>query len=146
MRIVLIGDAESPHLLKWARALDGSEQVELWVASSRGFLREFDALVPAARRLALGIDVQHAGGNLGGPNFAHSQGEQRSQHPAPIHWKRRDHIEYGQNDIRIKQPVNQVASQHIEFLLRSQSPCGGNDGKQDERDYDVYSRAGKRNP
>jgi len=65
VRIVLIGDAESPHLLKWARALDGSAQVELWVASSRGFLREFDALVPADRRLTLDIDVQHAGGNLG---------------------------------------------------------------------------------
>jgi len=65
VRIVLIGDAESPHLLKWARALDGSAQVELWVASSRGFLREFDALVPADRRLTLDIDVQHAGGSLG---------------------------------------------------------------------------------
>jgi glycosyltransferase involved in cell wall biosynthesis len=65
VRIVLIGDAESPHLLKWARALGGSADVELWAASSRGFMGEFDALVPAARRLALDMTVRHAGGNLG---------------------------------------------------------------------------------
>lgn len=62
MRHVLIGDAESPHLLKWARAL--APQVELWVASSRGFLPGFDGVVPPKRRLALGADVAHAGGNV----------------------------------------------------------------------------------
>jgi glycosyltransferase involved in cell wall biosynthesis len=62
-RHVLIGDAESPHLLKWARAL--APQVELWVASSRGFAPGFDGLVPAARRLALGESVAHGGGNVG---------------------------------------------------------------------------------
>ena len=35
MRLVLWGDGESPHLLKWARAL--APRVELWAASSRGF-------------------------------------------------------------------------------------------------------------
>ena len=35
MRLVLLGDGDSPHLLKWARAL--APQVELWAASSRGF-------------------------------------------------------------------------------------------------------------
>ncbi len=63
MRHVLIGDAESPHLLKWARAL--SPHVELWVASSRGFLPGFDACVPPERRLALGATVAHGGGNIG---------------------------------------------------------------------------------
>ena len=52
MRLVLWGDGESPHLLKWARAL--APQLELWAASSRGFLPGFDALVPPERRLALG--------------------------------------------------------------------------------------------
>ena len=51
MRLVLLGDGESPHLLKWARAL--APQVELWAASSRGFLPDWDGLVPPERRLAL---------------------------------------------------------------------------------------------
>ncbi|MFM2059165.1 MAG: hypothetical protein RLY71_3550 [Pseudomonadota bacterium] len=61
-RHVLIGDAESPHLLKWARAL--APLVELWVASSRDFCAGFDGLVPSWRRLALGADVAHGGGNV----------------------------------------------------------------------------------
>jgi glycosyltransferase involved in cell wall biosynthesis len=64
VRIALIGDGQSPHLLKWARALDAAPDVELWVASSRGFLPAFDGLVPAQRRLALDFDSAHAGGNL----------------------------------------------------------------------------------
>lgn len=62
-RHVLIGDGESPHLLKWARAL--APEVELWVASSRGFAPGFDGLVPSWRRLALGAEVAHGGGNAG---------------------------------------------------------------------------------
>ena len=65
MRLVLIGDAQSPHLLKWARALNASAGVELWVASSRGFLSGFDGLLPPNRRLALGFDSVHGGGNIG---------------------------------------------------------------------------------
>ena len=61
MRLVLWGDGESPHLLKWARAL--APQLELWAASSRGFLPGFDALLPAERRLALGTRPDAAGGN-----------------------------------------------------------------------------------
>lgn len=63
MKLVLLGDGESPHLLKWARAL--APQVELWAASSRGFAPGFDALVPAARRLALGTQPRFDGGNIG---------------------------------------------------------------------------------
>ena len=63
MRLVLWGDGESPHLLKWARAL--APQVELWAASSRGFLSGFDACVPAERRLALATAPGFEGGNLG---------------------------------------------------------------------------------
>ena len=63
MRYVLLGDAQSPHLLKWARAL--APQVELWVASSRGFDAGFDGLLPAERRLALNTQADQAGGNIG---------------------------------------------------------------------------------
>ena len=61
MRLVLFGDGESPHLLKWARAL--APRLELWAASSRGFLPGFDAVLPRERRLALGTRPQAAGGN-----------------------------------------------------------------------------------
>ena len=68
MRYVLWGDGESPHLLKWARALatlgaqvfDG---FELWAASSRGFAPDFDSWVPNARRLALQTTPAFEGGN-----------------------------------------------------------------------------------
>ena len=63
IRLVLWGDGESPHLLKWARAL--STRVELFAASSRGFTPAFEALVPAERRLALGRAVKFSGGNIG---------------------------------------------------------------------------------
>lgn len=62
MRLVLIGDGESPHLLKWARAL--APELELWAASSRGFAPEFEALVPAERRYAMNTDPAHGGGNF----------------------------------------------------------------------------------
>jgi glycosyltransferase involved in cell wall biosynthesis len=62
VRLVLIGDGESPHLLKWARAL--SKEVDLWVASTRGFAPEFNFLVPAKQMLALQTSPDHAGGNI----------------------------------------------------------------------------------
>ena len=62
MRLVLFGDGESPHLLKWARAL--APQLELWAASSRAFLPGFDAVLPPERRLALGTRPKAAGGNF----------------------------------------------------------------------------------
>jgi glycosyltransferase involved in cell wall biosynthesis len=65
MRLVLIGDGESPHLLKWARALAQAPGVELWAASSRGFTPELQALLPAARRYAMQTKPDHGGGNFG---------------------------------------------------------------------------------
>lgn len=70
VRYLLFGDGESPHLLKWARALvqEGPQVLpgfELWVASSRGFAAGFETLVPAARRLALATSPRPGGGNLG---------------------------------------------------------------------------------
>jgi glycosyltransferase involved in cell wall biosynthesis len=65
MRLVLIGDGESPHLLKWARALAAQPGIELWAVSSRGFGAGFDAVLPAGRRLALGTRPDAAGGNVG---------------------------------------------------------------------------------
>jgi L-malate glycosyltransferase len=61
VRLVLLGDGDSPHLLKWARAL--APQVELWAASSRGFAPGFETLVPAERRLALDTRPDFEGGN-----------------------------------------------------------------------------------
>ncbi|HEX4508901.1 MAG TPA: glycosyltransferase [Burkholderiaceae bacterium] len=63
IRVVLWGDGESPHLVKWARAL--APRVELYAASSRAFDAGFDGLVPPGCRLAFGHDVRFSGGNLG---------------------------------------------------------------------------------
>ena len=63
MRLALIGDGQSPHLLKWARAL-AAVDVDLWVASSRGFLPGFDDVLPVTRRLALATTPRFEGGNL----------------------------------------------------------------------------------
>ena len=62
LRVVLLGDGESPHLLKWARAL--APRVELHVASSRGLAPALAALVAPERTLLLGHDVKFAGGNV----------------------------------------------------------------------------------
>ncbi len=64
MRYVLIGDGESPHLLKWARALASLPDLELWAASSRGFLAGFDAVIAPEHRLALETRPDAAGGNV----------------------------------------------------------------------------------
>ncbi len=63
MRLVLIGDGDSPHLLKWARALAAQPQLDLWAASSRGFLPGFDAAIAHDRRFALNTAPDAAGGN-----------------------------------------------------------------------------------
>jgi glycosyltransferase involved in cell wall biosynthesis len=64
MRYVLIGDGDSPHLLKWARALAAVPGLELWAASSRGFAAGFDAVLPVQRRLALATTPDAGGGNI----------------------------------------------------------------------------------
>ncbi|MGM9516921.1 glycosyltransferase family 4 protein [Roseateles sp. DB2] len=64
MKLVLIGDGESPHLLKWGRALAAVSGLQLYAASSRGFTEAFEAIVPAERRLVLGTDPRHGGGNV----------------------------------------------------------------------------------
>jgi glycosyltransferase involved in cell wall biosynthesis len=64
MRLVLIGDGDSPHLLKWARALAAVPGMDLWAVSSRGFAPGFEALTPASHRLALGTSPDAGGGNV----------------------------------------------------------------------------------
>jgi hypothetical protein len=59
MRLVLVGDGESPHLAKWARAL--APRVDLHAVSSRGFADGF--AVPPQRRLALQTHPAFEGGN-----------------------------------------------------------------------------------
>jgi glycosyltransferase involved in cell wall biosynthesis len=61
MKLVLLGDGESPHLVKWARALE--PRLELYAISSRGFAPAFDTLLPPERRLALNTKPNFAGGN-----------------------------------------------------------------------------------
>ncbi len=61
LRLVLFGDGESPHLLKWARAL--APRVELHLASSRGLAPALAALVPPERTLLLGHATRFEGGN-----------------------------------------------------------------------------------
>jgi len=61
LRVVLFGDGESPHLLKWARAL--APRVELHVASSRGLAPALARLVAPERTLALGHATRFSGGN-----------------------------------------------------------------------------------
>ncbi|HSW03359.1 glycosyltransferase [Aquabacterium sp.] len=62
MKLVLLGDGESPHLLKWARAL--APRLELYAASSRGFAPALAELLPPERRLALDTQPSFAGGNV----------------------------------------------------------------------------------
>jgi len=62
VKLVLIGDGQSPHLLKWARAL--APEVDLWAASTRGFVPEFDFLIPRRQRLSLDTNPAHGGGNI----------------------------------------------------------------------------------
>jgi glycosyltransferase involved in cell wall biosynthesis len=61
LRLVLFGDGESPHLLKWARAL--APRVELHVASSRGLAPALARLVAPERTLQLGHATKFSGGN-----------------------------------------------------------------------------------
>jgi len=61
LRVVLFGDGESPHLVKWARAL--APRVELFVASSRGLAPALAALLPAERTLQLQHATKFSGGN-----------------------------------------------------------------------------------
>ena len=61
LRVVLLGDGDSPHLLKWARAL--APRVELYVASSRGLAPGLAALVAPERTLLLGHATKFSGGN-----------------------------------------------------------------------------------
>ena len=62
MRVVLFGDGESPHLLKWARAL--APRVELYVASIRGLAPALAALVAPGRTLVLDHATKFSGGNV----------------------------------------------------------------------------------
>jgi len=64
LRLVLLGDGQSPHLLKWARALMSEPDVELWAVSSRDFMPDLAALLPAPRRLALCTTPAAGGGNV----------------------------------------------------------------------------------
>lgn len=58
MKLVLIGDAEQPALLRWARQL--APRVRLAAVSSRGFAPGWELLIPDADRLALHLPAGDA--------------------------------------------------------------------------------------
>jgi L-malate glycosyltransferase len=65
LRWVLIGDGQSPHLLKWAVALSDPEfNLELWLVSSRTVLPEWAKLISPQRQFMLNLTPRHAGGNV----------------------------------------------------------------------------------
>lgn len=66
-RYVLVGDGQSPHLLKWAQALRevAGPRLALHLVSSRGALPDLEALVPPERRLLLHTQPRASGGNIG---------------------------------------------------------------------------------
>lgn len=66
LRYILVGDGQSPHLLKWAQTLHAvaGDRLELGVMSSRGLLPEFESIVPPAHRLLLNTQPVQAGGNV----------------------------------------------------------------------------------
>lgn len=65
-RHVLLGDGQSPHLLKWARTLSavGGPALQLHVVSSRGLLPGFEEVVERHRCLELHTRPDVAGGNV----------------------------------------------------------------------------------
>lgn len=65
MRYVVLGDGQSPHLLKWISTLAqvGGPELELSVVSSRGLLPGIEALIPQQRCLLLHTRPDAAGGN-----------------------------------------------------------------------------------
>ena len=67
MRYVVVGDGESPHLLKWVCTLQavGGLALELWLVSSRGLMPALESRVPPERRLLLHTLPEAAGGNVG---------------------------------------------------------------------------------
>jgi glycosyltransferase involved in cell wall biosynthesis len=61
-KYLLIGDGESPHILKWARELD--KHFELYLVSSRGVSPEIRGFMPEERIHAFRMNIAESGGNL----------------------------------------------------------------------------------
>lgn len=64
-RYVLVGDGQSPHLLKWTQTLHevAGSALALHVVSSRGLLPAFEPLIAPERQLLLNTRPDAAGGN-----------------------------------------------------------------------------------
>lgn len=63
-RYVLVGDGESPHLVKWVQALRMARPaLELWLVSSRGSHAQIQACIPPERQLLLRTTPAAQGGN-----------------------------------------------------------------------------------
>ncbi len=61
-KYLLFGNGESPHLVKWVKALN--EHYELYLASSQGVADEIKELIPAGRMFSFNLDVKESGGNV----------------------------------------------------------------------------------
>lgn len=61
-KYLLIGDGESPHLLKWAKEL--SKYFELYVVSSRGFTAELEEIIPEGNCHEFKLSPEEKGGNF----------------------------------------------------------------------------------
>lgn len=61
-KYLIIGDGESPHILKWTRELN--KHFEVYLISSRGVLQEIRDFVPGERIYSFNLNISESGGNL----------------------------------------------------------------------------------
>jgi len=62
-KYLLIGDGESPHLLKWAKEL--SKYFELYLVSSRGMSPALEEIIPKGNIHEFNLNPEESGGNFG---------------------------------------------------------------------------------
>jgi len=62
-KYLLIGDGESPHLLKWAKEL--SRYFELYLVSSRAVSPELEKIIPGENIHEFNLNPEESGGNFG---------------------------------------------------------------------------------
>lgn len=62
IKYLIIGDGESPHLLKWCREL--VKYVEVYLVSSRNLLPQLREIIPETRLFTFNLNLTESGGNL----------------------------------------------------------------------------------
>lgn len=61
-KYLIVGDGESPHILKWIKEL--SRYYEIYLVSSRGILPEIKAYIPPEKIFTFNLKISESGGNL----------------------------------------------------------------------------------